>query len=72
MTRTHRSKTLVRSGLVAALLGVALLIASARPGSAGEIAPTPVSATQSPDASQSGAAPATSPSLVGAAGFGWG
>jgi hypothetical protein len=69
-------KTLLRSGLAAALLGAALLIASAQPGSAGELTPTPISAQQSQDAGQSDAgetpAPTTLPAYVGAAGFGWG
>lgn len=69
-------KALVRSGFAAALLGAALLIASVRPGVAGELTPTLVSAQQSQDASQSDPAttpaPAPVPALVGAAGFGWG
>jgi hypothetical protein len=69
MTLTHSATfAVVRFGLVAALLGAALLIGTARPGSAGELPPPPASAAQ--DASQS--APAALPTFVGAAGFGWG
>lgn len=57
-------------------LAVALLIASASPGSAGEIAATQVSAQapQAQDAGQLGdtVAPAPAPAPSGAVGFGWG
>jgi hypothetical protein len=81
VTQSITRQPLLRSGLAAALLGVALLIASAQPGSAGELTPTLVSAPQATGASQSDPgttpAPATParamlPPLVGAAGFGWG
>jgi hypothetical protein len=87
MTTISTAIRFARLGIAASLLGAGLLIGSVQPGSAAEIATTPI-ATPLPhtqDASQS--APGTTPAqatpaqatpvqysapLLGAVGFGWG
>lgn len=69
-----------RISLIVALLGAGLLVASAQPGMAGEIAPTQVSTTPSqaqsvpPSARQTIPASSSTQDMcpVGMAGFGWG
>jgi hypothetical protein len=82
MTNTRTVIFCLRPSLAASLLGAALLIGSARAGSAAEITAIPVSApvSQAEDAGQATPRPAPAatepaqPALpsVGAVGFGWG
>jgi hypothetical protein len=79
MTTIPTALRLARLGLAISLLGAGLLIASAQPGAADEIAPIPVSTT--PSQTQSPAPATHEPTAatfprdlcpLGMAGFGWG
>jgi len=80
MTTIPTTIRFARLGLIASLLCAGLLIASAQPGAAAEIAPTPVSTapsqTQSVAPSAQQIIPASSSTQdicpTGMAGFGWG
>jgi hypothetical protein len=82
MTTISTAIRFARFGIAASLLGAGLLIGSVQPGSAAEIATTPIAIPlpHTQDVSQS--APGTTPAqgtpvqysapLLGAVGFGWG
>ena len=78
MTTIATAIRFARLSLVASLLGAGLLIGSVQASAAGEIAPTPVSATPSqaqsasPSAQGTQAKPLPDPCPTGMAGFGWG
>lgn len=76
MTTIPTALRLARLGLAISLLGAGLLIASAQPGAADEIAPIPVSTTPAPAQSTAPASHDSTmprdPCPLGMAGFGWG
>jgi len=74
MTTIPTALRFARIGLVASLLGAGLLIAAAQPGTAGELAATPVSTAPAQMQGAGAEDPATTPAAApaGTVGFGWG